>query len=208
LKQWFAKAGIKGYSQQSILNNSSRGVSRPNVLVYGIGHSGTTILTRMLGLLGWNLGDADEEFAESVSIRALNQKLLRTTAVRDELFNGLRALPEPWAVKDPRFFRTLDRWLSAFGELERPPLLVWIRRNEADVIASYQKRGEPACDTPEKYQLALVKAERNYRLWPFSKIEIDYEDIAAAVALFKPASLGPGFLPDEDVFGRAYWEGS
>jgi hypothetical protein len=68
-------------------------------------------------------------------------------------------------------------------------VLVWIRRNAADTIASYQKRGEAACDSPEKFKLALQRAEHGYKLWPWEKITLDYEDVASAVGLFNPPEL-------------------
>jgi hypothetical protein len=183
-----------GVDADNLREVAGKAAARPNVLVYGIGHSGTTILTQMLGALGWQLGDADEEFAESVSIRAMNQKLLRTgKAVRDELFNRLRALPEPWAVKDPRFHRTLEHWLPAFAELENLPLLLWIRRDAEATIGSYLRRGDSYCDSKQKFDAAYAKAERGYQLWPWEKVSLDYEQVMAAVSLFRPTAPS---LPD------------
>ena len=42
---------------------------RPNIVVLGVGNSGTTIVTKMLHALGWQATDADETFAESVRLR-------------------------------------------------------------------------------------------------------------------------------------------
>lgn len=42
---------------------------RPNIVVVGVGNSGTTIVTKMLHALGWQAADADDTFGESVGLR-------------------------------------------------------------------------------------------------------------------------------------------
>ena len=72
--QWLAAQGIPGgYKQEPSLAVSPNLLAppeRPNVLVLGVGHSGTSILAKMLFAAGWQAGDADAEYGESVSIRA------------------------------------------------------------------------------------------------------------------------------------------
>src|SRR6185437_9108184 len=108
LEEMYVSLGVKDFRQDKILWNEAAQHGRPNVLVYGVGHSGTTILTRMLFALGWNSADADEQYAESVSIRDLNRRLLSDRGKeidRSGLTAALSALPDPWALKDPRFHR-------------------------------------------------------------------------------------------------------
>ena len=65
----------------------------------GVGHSGTTILTRMYEAEGWNLGPADEEYAEHPEIRSLSRDA-RTTGRLDprrlgcSTWNGVVAATE------------------------------------------------------------------------------------------------------------------
>jgi hypothetical protein len=76
--------------------------SRPNIVVLGVGNSGTTIVTKMLHALGWQAADADETFAESVRFREINESGDFSGAAE-----YLASLPQPWAIKDPRLVRTL-----------------------------------------------------------------------------------------------------
>jgi len=189
LEEMYVSLGVKDFRQDKILWNEAAQHGRPNVLVYGVGHSGTTILTRMLFALGWQRGDADEQYAESVSVRELNRQLLSARgkpSVRAALSAALAALPEPWALKDPRFHRReiLERWLPAFAELDRPPVLLWIRRDAEATIASYAAREDHYADTPEGFEAAERWARHGYDLWPWAKLEIRYEDLASAVGLF------------------------
>ena len=41
------------------------GVVRPNLVVVGVGHSGTTILTKMISELGWGSVGADERYFDN-----------------------------------------------------------------------------------------------------------------------------------------------
>ncbi len=85
----------------------------PNLVVAGVGHSGTTILTRILGILGWTLPGVVDSFLEHREIRKLNQQIVtganfdreRAVAVLHDLEQH-----QSWAVKDPRFALTLNRW--------------------------------------------------------------------------------------------------
>jgi len=81
-----------------------RGPERPHIVVLGIGHSNTSITSKQLFALGWNAGDADAEFVDSVSLRDINLQIAKTGEFSlREAREALAALPQPWAVKDPRF---------------------------------------------------------------------------------------------------------
>jgi hypothetical protein len=183
--------------------------SLSNVVVLGVGHANTTITTRQLAALGWNLGDADDEFAESVSVRAINQRLVHCglrisdcglaesvalltspstssqSAIRNpqsEMASALSRLPRPWAVKDPRFAETLPRWLKAFQSYQ--PLLLWITKDAQQVAASYVRRG---C-SPERAASIVAAREqaclRHFQRWPWAKLRVSAEQIRTAVRLF------------------------
>lgn len=172
-----------------------REMDRPNLVVLGVGHSGTTVLTRMLVDLGWNACDADQEYCESVSVR---EQVNRPHVERRECFNLQRArevlavLPQPWVIKDPRFVKCLNMWLPAFSELENPPELLWITKDIEAVKESYRRRhelvrasGEPGsfgCTVERLFELA----EQQYHDWPWRKLQISYENLATACARFSP----------------------
>ena len=165
---------------------------RPNILVLGVGHSGTTILTRMLAKLGWNLGDADIEFAESVTARGINRALERGGLFPVEAAaEAIRRLPSPWVLKDPRFARTLDLWRSVFeADGSSAPLVVWIRRDESAVAASFKRRGAMPGRELEHVRRLYHMAQSRFENWHGPKVSFDYERIADAVRLFDPERAG------------------
>jgi hypothetical protein len=92
---------------------------RPNIVVLGVGNSGTTIVTKMLHALGWQAADADETFGESVRLREINESGDFSGAAE-----YLAGLPQSWAIKDPRFVRTLGR---AKNSSQRCMSILWRR---------------------------------------------------------------------------------
>jgi len=155
--------------------------TRP-VIVMGIGHSGTSILSRMLSAAGFYAGPADEEYAEHPGIRELNEETIRTGEL--DLAAGLDHLEEmasPFVIKDPRFVHTLDKWHAILGSWK--PTLVWIVRNDEDVADSYRRRNENYRDGQTLESLYEL-ARHQFDSWPWAKIQLDYENIATAVGLF------------------------
>ncbi|MEZ6065478.1 MAG: hypothetical protein R3B90_07140 [Planctomycetaceae bacterium] len=160
--------------------------NKPPVVVLGVGHSGTSILTRMLHAAGWDPVDADRDFAESVSIRQLNQMIQKHGLLPPRRAHALlKVLPSAWAIKDPRFVMTLNHWLPHFSMLEAPPCLVRINRDPAEVVASYRRRGVRG-DLPLLVEQRQSLAEQQYDRWPWSKLTIEYERLGEAAALFQP----------------------
>jgi len=157
---------------------------RPNVILFGVGHSGTSIATRILHALGWQAGDADAEYAESIAIRAINERALRGRFDPDAARRALVSLPQPWALKDPRFIHTIDRWLPLLREYE--PTLIWLVRDPEAVVASYRRRGERV-----RFGMSVVDAAElargTFARWPWGKVRVDYERVAEAVGLFDTA---------------------
>lgn len=162
---------------------------KPNVIVLGIGHANTTITTRMLQALGWNLGDADGEYAESVSVREVDQQWTSGKG-----FDAMKAraalakLPQPWAVKDPRFSHgVLTNWVPLLAGFQ--PVLLWVRKNLDIVLASHHRRGE------QMSHEVLEKRERycseQFAAWPWGRLEITADRIDAAIRLWKPIRREP-----------------
>lgn len=159
----------------------SKRIDRPSIIVLGVGHGNTTITARQLHALGWNAGDADSEYAESVSIRAINHRLLSGEAVaRADQDAALSALPQPWAVKDPRFaYGTLDRWLPVLEKYR--PLLLWIVKDREHVLASFARRGENAA----RLDQWLAYCQDQFDRWPWGKLKLDAAAIGAACELWR-----------------------
>ncbi|MEQ8785142.1 MAG: hypothetical protein RIC55_02550 [Pirellulaceae bacterium] len=154
---------------------------RPNIVVLGVGHANTSITTRQIAALGWNLGDADEEFTESVAVRAVNQDYLRSREFDSfAAASALDRLPSPWVMKDPRFVYTLSAWLPLLVPHE--PLLLWITKDTAAVEASYRRRGQDPAVVKPREQLC----RQHFADWPLAKLRLDAAQIATAAALFDP----------------------
>ena len=168
---------------------------KPNIIVFGVGHSGTTILTQMLTCLGWTVPNNDPEFYEDAVAREMNQSILKGRPYQGILryLKELKELKGPWAIKDPRMIVTLDHWLPAFCELGQSsgsyPLLLGITKDIEKVKASYGRRGySPPYKSHGGFdidQLADIY-RRKFDLWPWAKLEISYEQLTQATALFKP----------------------
>ena len=178
---WFNSYGLIGYTQEQGMYGTGNKDTHTNVLILGVGHSGTTILSKMLMKCGFNKNDNDKEFGESVSVREINDQICRNTYIQSDQVNALEMLMEPWVLKDPRFVRTLDKWSHLFSD--NPPLLIWIQRDIKDVLKSFYDRNEIKCDAQVHTLFQLAKGQ--YDRWPWRKMIIKYEDIAQAVQMFQ-----------------------
>lgn len=163
---------------------------RPNLLLFGVGHSGTSVVAKMLGALGWNLGEADG-FGEDVPVRRLNEQLRQgRPADPRTMTQTFRRLASPWLVKDPRFVLTLREWMPVFATwppAERPVLL-FMTRDIAKVERTYEAYGELKNGSPGMYgrtvrELAALASE-GYQAWPDRKIHFEFEQIIEAGRLF------------------------
>lgn len=124
--------------------------------------------------MGWDRGDSDEDYGESVSVRDCNQRRDWSTAA-----DVLAALPEPWVIKDPRFCEHLDKWLPILKPYS--PIVVWLTRDEAATAGSYERRGESV----KTLERRLVDAQRHFDRWTGPKLQVGYEQVRAAISLFK-----------------------
>ena len=102
----------------------------------------------------------------------------------------VREFPRPWVLKDPRFARTLEAWLPAFDQLDAKPTLVWIRRDENAVAASFRRRGRVAGRELAHVRWLFARAQENFDRWPWTKVTIEYERIAEAVKLMDIGQAG------------------
>lgn len=154
-------------------------IDKPNLLVFGVGHSGTTILTKMLMGLGWSSPRADAEFAEDTVVRHWNQEFLRG---RDP-GAALLELPRPWVIKDPRFVATLEHWYEAFSK--NNVAMVYITKDSIE--DSYLRRGERLDKSHGGHSVQELQAlaEEKYRKWPWAKVKVRYENLASVIKLWR-----------------------
>lgn len=167
-------------------------IEQPCIVVMGVGHANTTVTTRQLEAAGWNLGDADEKYAENRYVHGMNAGYLHGNGFdRDKADQVLRRLRRPWAIKDPRFSHgALRPWLASLAPYR--PLLLWVTKDESAVKMSYERRGEHhLLKFLPRWQ---AECERQYSQWPWSKIRLDASGIAAACELWKTS-------PQSDVSG-------
>jgi hypothetical protein len=160
---------------------------KPNLVVLTIGRCGSTVLTQMIGQLGWNLPDDADEYAEPGYVRDINERLIRNQPIDDEEFQAAMGLLEsPWVLKDPRFCWTLKHWRDWFADAA----LIWLTRDLADVERSLRKQ-KWGRDTPKGYTLrgvTLPTIEKwcgtLFENWPGLKHKVSHEQIREAVRLF------------------------
>lgn len=148
-------------------------LDRPNLVVLTAGHTGSSVLMRMLYRLGWAQNDADDEFGESVSVRQVNidREFHRISAT-------LEQMEEPWAIKDPRFCETLRTWIEPLAPYR--PTLLWLTRDPFRVVQSYEARGE---DT-RRARVRLFEAPRLFDEWKGPKLQLGYDQLRQAVSMF------------------------
>lgn len=195
LKQYLKWNGLTDYRRvpPALFHDDTYG--KPNIVVLGVGHSGTSILTRMLKAAGWDTPGADQQFAECVWMRDVNVELIQTGLFNAEgTLQRLLSMPQPWAVKDPRFVFTLNYWTPLFAELENPPALVRIVRDTSEVKRSYLRRGFRG-NVHEMIDQRLRLCERQYESWPFARLTVQYEQLATAASLFSQKSSLADDLP-------------
>lgn len=184
LQQYLAWNGLRDYRRVPPLTYHDDQFGKPNIVVLGVGHSGTTIATRMLQAAGWDLPGADQRFAECVWMRNFNLQLMHQGHFdARRAMQRLSAMPQAWAVKDPRFVFTLHFWKPLFAEMENPPTLLRISRNPDDLKRSYLRRGFRG-NIHDAIDQRLRLCERQYEAWPWSKATLQYEQLGTAASLF------------------------
>lgn len=197
-RAYLAARDIRHYERVLPYHYENETTLMPPVLVLAVGHSGTSVATRMMQKLGWNLGHrVDKVFAEHIEVRRLNRTVIDTGRLdHDAARRALSTLPMPWALKDPRFVQTLQHWLPVFAELSTKPVLLRLRRDLDSTKRSYRNRNAPG-DVDFRIEHLARSRDRMYELWPWSRMTIEYENLAAAVAMFDLDRFGASSLANE-----------
>ena len=137
--------GIERYERVLPFHFEDDEQDKPCIIVLGVGHSGTTVLTKMLQGLGWNSADADIQFGESRTVRRLNRWVEKTGQLPVKYAQKvIEKLPQPWVIKDPRFVKTLHEWTPLFQTMDQKPVLLRVRATAKACSAAILGAGRPA----------------------------------------------------------------
>jgi hypothetical protein len=157
---------------------------RPNIVVTGVGHSGTRVVIQMLSIFGWRAGDIDDH-GELPEITEINKAVIGGDEFDESGAKDVLAQPpftnSPWVMKDTRFSthsQTLDYWKPLLGNF----FLVYVTRNIEATHRSYRRRKESV--TIEHLQSVFKKADNMYKSYQNPKIHIRFEDVCAAATAF------------------------
>lgn len=155
-----------------------------NIWIFGVGHSGTTIITRQLSILGWNPGKHDHNYEDTV-IKGINKEYLAND-VFDHQHGAdyINSLKQPWVLKDPRFVRTQPQWNIVFDRIGHFPLLIHITRSPDAMLKSHERRNE-AVGLDEIVGLQ-EQSRYGYDNYPGPKIAVGLEKLAEAIKAFNP----------------------
>lgn len=148
---------------------------RLNAIVLTVGNTGSRAIVEMALRLGWHCPDADETWREAVAFREINSRPFDRRRAQD----FLAQLPQPWILKDPRFTDTCDDWRPLLKEYR--PLLLYVTRARADVLASYRRRA--IADPEELFDQRETQASRIWQRWPWGRLQLEWEDLVRAAAV-------------------------
>jgi hypothetical protein len=163
---------------------------KPNIVVLGIGRSGSTITCRMLERLGWNLPDADE-YAEHIQFREINESVLEGHDLAHEGASAfIESLDQPWVLKDPRFVLTADSWTVLLDHF-----LLWVTRELMSIEESLKRQGWGE-ETGKGFGMRGHSLEETHEKcqsifdgWTGPKLQLSFEGIGRAAALFDVSKL-------------------
>lgn len=149
-----------------------------NIMVLGVGHSGTRFLVQLCSHLGWNVGKTDEHWELPEVVRINSNRLAFDTIAAKELINSL---DPPWIIKDPRFIYTLPHWLDI---LNSQPILIHIERNADEILRSHKRRRHKNITKTQilgeqKRALAL------YNSYDGPKWSVTFEQIISAIETYE-----------------------
>lgn len=151
----------------------------PNIIVIGLPHSGTTMLTQILVCFGFHLPKIVSEYVESPIVNEINDYLIDGKVWSLAMIRNLK-LKSPWILKDTRFCSTLHYWIPWLSRDNAPKLLICLSREQEDIEASYLSRNE---EVPNLSHLQRVCNEQ-FEQWPWNKIRIEYKQLIEACKLF------------------------
>ena len=157
---------------------------KPSVIVFGVGHSNTSITVRQVEALGWCAWKAEGSFHEHPGFVEQSRRIQQGKSY--DLTAMQRCVTDleqhaPWTVKDPFLIWSLDKWAPLFAS---NPVLLWITKNPESVLKSHLRRRETVDAEGVAYRHCL--AQDQFDRWPGGKLRLAAEAIASAIALWEP----------------------
>lgn len=185
----------------------------PDVVVLGVGHSGTSIVTKMLKRLGWNLGDVKAGVAENLAVQAIDKRILSRSLICPCGGDEVTERADGFVCKRCGRPTVIDSGVTeqemsaALAAIPRPwcvkdprmvltlgdwlPVLSWykpflllVERDIERMRRTYAKHGFG--DRIYGHSIADLKAiaRGEFDKWGHRKLRVAYEDVAEAVELF------------------------
>jgi hypothetical protein len=164
-----------------------------NVVVFGVEHSGTSIVARMLSELGWWMPvTASNDCVEDVIFRKCS-KFIERGPQTDRDPGILQAAQwewmqrysehEPWVLKDPRLRTQLTKWWPIWGNRVT---VLWVHRpydavRKSHVRRKRQRTGADTDEARERLRFHFEQCEREYAAWPGYKTKLEFEQFAEAM---------------------------
>lgn len=177
-----------------------------NILIFGVGKTGSRLFVNILETFGWNSGDTKEGVRENIWAQNINKQILLESNIcecgiytKDYICNrcnrNLRnfnkmpldtkecilSIQQPWILKDPRFVLTLGNsaWQAIWDEYK--PLMIYITRDLNYLRKKYTKIWKQLNNIYGKSFDELIEiAKDEYKQWKYSKVHISFEQLIEA----------------------------
>lgn len=164
-----------------------------NVVVFGVEHSGTSIIARMLNELGWWMPkSSSNDCVEDVVFRHCSKFIEQ--GARDAREAGiLRAAQwewwqryashEPWCLKDPRIRTQLNQWWPIWGS---NVTVLWVHRPFDAVRKSHVRRRRKLTGAHTDESKAMLRShfdqcEDEFARWPGYKVRMGFQEFTEAM---------------------------
>ena len=174
-------------------------MDKPNLILTGVPHSGTTIVAAMLNAMGWRYDETDSEYKKRYQykwvVEANGALFMRKKEgakkemlhILNDIKKGMDTAKKPFVINDPRLIFVLDYW-HFVCETYDAALLMIARPKEA-LARSYKRRGQyNSRGEPGKYQYNIRQMTRiandAFDKWPGFKVKVNYNKICSAIKLF------------------------
>lgn len=159
---------IHAYSEKHKMINK-------NIIIVGVGHSGTKFLNSTLRILGWNTGQLNESY-EHTELAALNIEAMRTGVLDYKTALALLSImPQPFVMRDPRFVYTLHMWEPILNNCA----IILFERDAEHLVEEHQRRGTPM--TIEAVKNAQKEARNQFQRFQGHKIAITHAQLTKIV---------------------------
>jgi len=157
--------------------------NRPNILIWAVGHSGTSIITKAFAKLGWNTGEVNGKF-ENLDFLKVTQDV-HYKGEKEAFFERgneiVKNLPEPWILKSTFIITGGEKWLQALNN-DNDFLLLHFERNAEAIYKSHQRRNEGT--TLEMVYKKQKLLRESFSTYNGQKISLSFENLMDTIDLF------------------------